>query len=464
VAIDKPRLLEIVQQHPLFAIELTRCAVRRLRVMNHLAQYDELTHLPNRTLFLELCHTALARCSRTTGNIGLLHLDIDHFENINDSLGYTQADLLLAQIATRLQATLHEADVLARFGADEFVMLVEGVHDETELAVIAQRLQQTLALPFVLNGQSFFLTASIGITCHPAEGNDVPTLLRNAASAMHQAKQNGRNQYAYFSAELNARALEFLTLKNELRLAIDRQCLCMHYQPRVALDTNQIHSVEALMRWPHPEQGYISPARFIPVAEASGLIDAIGEFALREGCRQRKLWLEAGYPAFRMAINLSALQMAHDDLVERVQNILTETGLPAELLELEITESALASNLEQTIEKLQALRALGIAIAIDDFGTGYSSLSYLKHIPLDCMKIDQSFVRGIPQDHNDVAITRTIIALAHNLGFEIVIEGVETPEQLEFARKEGCNEYQGYLYSKPLPPAELERRLAASQG
>ena len=459
VAIDKPRLLEIVQQHPLFALELTRCAVRRLRVMNKLAQYDELTHLPNRTLFLELCQSALARSSRTSGNIGLLHLDIDHFENINDSLGYATADQLLVQVAARLQSALDEADVLARFGADEFVALIEGVHEETGLAITAQALQQALSAPFVVSGQPLYVTASIGITCHPAEGHDVQTLVRNAAAAMHSAKENGRNQYAYFSSELNARALDFLTLKNNLRTAIDNHVLSLHYQPRVSLKSGKMHSVEALMRWKDPEQGYISPARFIPVAEASGLIDAIGEFALFEGCRQRKVWLDAGHASFRVAINLSALQIAQDNLVDRVKHVLQETGLPPNLLELEITESALANDLDQTVVKLEALRAIGIAIAIDDFGTGYSSLSYLKRIPIDCMKIDQSFVRGIPSDIHDVAITRTIIALARNLGLETVIEGIETEEQLAFAHKEGCDEYQGYLYSKPLPPDALEQHL-----
>ncbi len=462
VAIDKPRLLEIVQQHPMFALDLTRCAVRRLRIMNKLAQYDELTHLPNRTLFLELCQSALARSSRTSGNIGLLHLDLDHFENINDSLGYAMADQLLVQVAARLQSALDEADVLARFGADEFVALIEGVHEETGLAVTAQTLQNALSTPFVVSGQPMYITASIGITCHPAEGHDVHTLLRNAAAAMHSAKENGRNQYAYFSSELNARALDFLTIKNKLRIAIDNHVLSLHYQPRVSLKSGAMRSVEALMRWKDPEDGYISPARFIPVAEASGLIDTIGEFALYEGCRQRKAWLDAGHHSFRVAINLSALQIAQEDLVDRVKKTLNETGLPPNLLELEITESALANDLDQTTLKLQALRAMGIAIAIDDFGTGYSSLSYLKHIPIDCMKIDQSFVRGIPSDAHDVAITRTIIALARNLELETVIEGIETEEQLAFARNEGCDEYQGYLYSKPLPPAELEARLAAS--
>ncbi len=452
--IDKPRLLEIVRQHPLFSVELMKCMVRRLRLMNHLAQYDLLTHLPNRTLFLEICRSALARTARKGGHIGLLHLDVDHFETINDSLGYAFADQLLAQLAARLSTVLHQADALARLGADEFVLLVESVHSDTELAGIAQALLEACAAPFEINGKTIYITASIGIACHPEEGDDIDVLLNNAASALHSAKAAGRNQYVFFSAELNARALDFVTLKSALRESLDRQELRLHYQPRVLLESGIIEGVEALVRWQHPVLGSISPARFIPIAEEGGLIDSLGAFVLLEGCRQRKEWLDAGLDGFRVAINLSALQIRQDDLVQQVTDALGETGLPARLLELEITESAMMENPERVIGKLSQLRSMGITIALDDFGTGYSSLSYLKYFPLDCMKIDQSFVRGIPQDKDDIAIIRTIIALADNMGLEIVIEGVETEEQMAFARKEGCGTFQGYLFSKPVPPVE----------
>jgi EAL domain-containing protein (putative c-di-GMP-specific phosphodiesterase class I) len=280
---------------------------------------------------------------------------------------------------------------------------------------------------------------------------------------MHAAKSAGRNCYAFFSPELNARALELLTLKSALREAGERGQLSLHYQPRVDLKTGAIVSVEALMRWHHPELGAVSPARFIPVAEETGLIESLGEWALRESCRQQKAWMDAGIAPQYMAVNLSARQMGQDNLVERLCAILDEYGLPGNRVELEITESALVENPAATVEKLQAFRALGITIALDDFGTGYSSLSYLKRFPIDCMKIDQSFVRGIPEDVNDIAITRTIVALARNLGMKTVVEGVETAEQLAFAQAEGCDEYQGYLFSKPLPAAQVETLLKAIQ-
>ncbi len=457
--IEKPRLLEMVQQHPLIAIEMTKSMVRRLRYMNHLAQYDTLTQLPNRTLFRERCQTALQRSARRKSYVGVLHLDLDNFENINDSLGYTFADELLGQVAVRLQGAVHEADVLARLGADEFAVLVDGVFNETDLAVAAQDLLDSLAAPFTVNGDTLYITASIGITFHPVEGNNVETLLKNADTAMHSAKQAGRNQYAFFSTGLNARALEFLTIKNALRKAIDQNELSLHYQPRVNLMSGEILGVEALMRWRHPTMGNISPAQFIPIAEESNLILTVGEWALRQGCKQRKAWLDAGLRNFRVAINLSVKQMDQDNLTDKVRQILAETNLPANLLELEITESCLMSNSETMAEKLRTFREMGIAIALDDFGTGYSSLSYLKRFPLDCMKIDQSFVRGIPQNTDDIAITRMIIALARNMGLTTVIEGVETEDQLSFAKIERCDEFQGFLFSKPLPAAEVELLL-----
>ncbi|MDK9725365.1 MAG: EAL domain-containing protein [Sterolibacteriaceae bacterium MAG5] len=459
VAIDKARLLDMVQHEPSVAIEMTKSMVRRLRSMNYQAQYDLLTQLPNRTLFREHCINALRRARREEQLVGVLYLDLDHFENINDSLGYAAADTLLGQVASRLRSVLRDADTLARLGADEFAVLVEAVGDETELALTAQRMQEALAEPFEVDGKTLYLTASIGISCHPGEGSEVEILMKNADTAMHAAKDAGRNQYSFFSAALNARALEFLNLKTALREALGRSELLLYYQPRVALDTGAIHGVEALLRWQHPEMGMVSPARFIPIAEQAGYIESIGDWVLQEGCRQQKAWLDAGLPALRMAINLSALQMRQADLVDRVRHILAETGLPAEYLELEITESALVEDQDAVADKLRAFREMGIAIALDDFGTGYSAMSYLKKFPLDYMKIDQSFVRGIPKDRNDVAITRTIVALASNLDLKVVVEGVETEEQLVFARNEGCDEFQGFFFSRPVPPAAIEELL-----
>ncbi|MCK9283539.1 MAG: EAL domain-containing protein [Rhodocyclaceae bacterium] len=462
VAIDKVRLLAMVQREPLTAIEMTRSMVRRLRSMNYQVQYDVLTQLPNRTLFREQARNSLLRAARQGTEVGLLHLDLDHFENINDSLGYANADVVLGEVAIRLRAGLHETDVLARLGADEFAILVEGVPQETDLAVVAQELLDTFATPFFIDGNPIYLSASIGITCHPGEGNDVETLLKNADTAMHSAKASGRNRYAFFSDELNTRALEFLTVKSALREAIEHNELSLHYQPRVDLETQKILGVEALLRWNSAKLGSQSPARFIPIAEQTGLIDPIGAWVLRTGCEQRRRWLEAGWDDFRVAINLSALQMKLPGIVDLVDRTLAETGLPATLLELEITESALMEDPHVMVDKLKAFRAMGIAVALDDFGTGYSSLSYLKRFPLDCMKIDQSFVRGIPGDSDDVAITRTIVALARNLGLKTVVEGVETEAQLAFARIEGCDEFQGYLFSRPVPADQFEALLRSA--
>jgi diguanylate cyclase (GGDEF)-like protein len=459
VAVKKDRLLAMVQRNPLVALEMTRYMVQRLRSMNYQAQYDLLTHLPNRTLFREQCQRALIRAARQDKAVGLLHMDLDHFENINDSLGYAEADKLLAEVATRLQLIVRSSDVLARLGADEFALLVDVVRDEEELADCAERLLGIFAEPFEAKGAPIYLGASIGITWHPGEGNDVEVLLKNADTAMHAAKRNGRNQYAFFSSALNAKAIEFLTLKSALRQAIDLNQLSLHYQPRVDLKTGKVLSVEALMRWNHPEMGFVSPARFIPIAEETGLIEPLGEWALMEGCRQQKAWVDAGIAPAHMAVNLSARQMGQEGLVDTVRNILKTCGLPADRLELEITESALMDDPNMVVEKLKAFRELGVAIALDDFGTGYSSLSYLKRFPLDCMKIDQSFVRGLPADRDDVAITRTIIALARNMRLKTVVEGIETEAQLAFAKAEGCDEFQGYLFSKPLPAAEVEKVL-----
>ena len=459
VAIDKQRLLEMVRLEPLVAIAMTRSMVRRLRSMNYLAQYDLLTHLPNRTLFREFCQTALQRALRKGTLLGMLHFDLDNFEIINDSLGYAAADALLGEVAGRLRGALRQADTLARLGADEFAVLVEGVASEIELAVTAQRMQETLADPIEVQGKVLYLTASIGISCHPGEGADVEGLMEKADTAMHAAKRAGRNQFAFFSQEFNDKAIEFLTLRSALREAIDRNDLVLYYQPRVDLVSGRIVGLEALLRWFHPTMGAVSPARFIPLAEETGMIEALGAWVLREGCRQGKAWLDDGSSPFQIAINLSAVQMRQPDLVDTVRKVLAETGLPADYLELEITESVMVESPEAVVEKLREFRSLGIAIALDDFGTGYSSLSYIKRFPLDCMKIDQSFVRGIPGDANDVAITRTIIALARNLGLKTVVEGIETEEQLAFAKAEGCNEFQGYLFSKPLAAEAVEKLL-----
>lgn len=462
VAIDEKRLLEMVQCQPLVAIELTRSMVRRLKSMNYQAQHDMLTELPNRTLFLERCRIALMRVARRKVEAAILCIDLDHFESVNDSLGYAAGDKLLAAVANRLLAALPKGDTLARLSADEFAILVDVNHIPSDLAVLAQGILDTLAAPFDIAGTTLYVSASIGIGCFPSDGANEETLLKSADTAMHQAKADGRNKYAFFSPDLNDQAREFLTLKTGLREALDRDELFLCYQPRVDLARGRIAGVEALIRWRHPELGIVSPARFIPIAEQTGLIEAVGDWVLRTGCRQQKLWKDAGLPHFRMAINLSAHQLRQPDLLATLRAILVDTGLPPDWLELEITESALMQDAAAVVTVLNAFRDMGIAVALDDFGTGYSSLSYLKRFPLDYMKIDQSFVRGIPDDANDIAITRTIVALAKNLGLKVVVEGIETPAQLDYAKDEGCEEFQGYLFSKPLPEAEVEVLLRSN--
>ncbi len=464
IAIDKPTLLRLIAEEPRLAIELARLGVHRLRAMDFLAQHDALTRLPNRLLFQEKIHRAMKRAQRSGGGFGVLFVNLDFFKNINDSLGYAAGDDLLCAVAERLRARLDELDTLARLGADEFAVLIEGGAPGQQLASAAQALLEALGQPFAVAGQELFLSASIGISCYPEDGEDEQTLLAHADAAVHRAKERGRNQYAFFSAELNTLAREALTLKSNLRQAIERREFVLYYQPRIAPETRRVLGVEALIRWRHPVLGLVPPSKFIPLAEQTGLIELIGDWVLETACAQRAAWTAAGQPPFRVAVNLSLRQLAARDLEARVVELLAIHRLAPQELELEITESVLMEDPAGAMNVLKKLRARGIGIALDDFGTEYSSLSYLKHFPLDFMKIDQSFVRGIPQDSDDVAITRTVLTLARNLGLHVIAEGVETQAQFEFLRELSCDEVQGYWISRPLPVEELERFLASQDG
>ena len=459
VPIDKRRLLDLVRQEPLVAIEMTKVLVHRLRAMNFLAHHDSLTRLPNRVLFQEKCRVAILRARRRATTLGVLFIDLDHFKTINDSLGYAAGDLLLTAVAARLRGPLHELDTLARVGADEYAVLMEDIGSGSDLAAVAQSLLDTLSKPFPVSGQKIYVSASIGISCYPQDGQDDQTLLKNADAAMHCVKEQGRSGYGFFSAELNALALETLTLKNHLREALDRHEFLLNYQPRIDIASGRICGVEALIRWRHPELGLVPPTKFIPIAEQAGMIDAIGEWVLRTGCAQRKAWLDRGLPRFRIAINLSARQLRQPDLGERIVAILGETGLDANSLELEITESVIMDDPAKAVCLLRELRSMGITVSLDDFGTEYSSLGYLKQFPLDYMKVDQSFVRGIPFDRDDVAITKAIVTLARNLGLKVIAEGVESEEQLAFFQDQGCEEIQGFLFSGPLAADDMEALL-----
>jgi diguanylate cyclase (GGDEF)-like protein len=459
VAVDRNRLLELVRLEPEFALQLAKLTVRRLRATNFLAHHDSLTRLPNRALFQEACRKALLRAHRRNATVGVLYVDLDQFQSVNQSLGNETANRLLCDIATRIRALHHELDVVARLGEDEFAILLEDLPGSHAVATSAQAFLEDLSRPFSIAGENVYITASIGISCFPHDGEEPQVLLKNANAAMRRAKEQGRNACSFYSAELNAIAVETHRLRNHLRQAIERKEFSLNYQPRVALPGGKFAGVEALLRWRHPELGMVPPGKFIPIAEQAGLIEEIGEWVLRTACAQQKAWLRSGIAPSRMAVNLSARQLKRLDLSQRIAAILEQTGLEPRYLELEITESAVMEDPARTVFLLKELRAMGIAIALDDFGTEYSSLGYLKQFPLDYMKIDQCFVRGIPDSSDDVAITKTIITLAKNLRLRVVAEGVETPTQLAFLTDQACDEVQGYFFSRPVPADQAEDLL-----
>lgn len=427
----------------------------------HQAHHDALTGLPNRVLFQERFHEAIGRAKRHGHEIAVIFLDLDRFKNINDSVGHAVGDLLLEAVAKRLTASVRETDTVARVGGDEFAVLLVAINDNQAAAKVARKLLDALARPYQLAGHEFFISASIGISCYPHDAIEPETLFKNADAAMYRAKAEGRNNYQFFSEEMNARALEALMMGNSLRLALERREFLLHYQPQYDLKSGRITGVEALIRWLHPELGMVSPARFIPLAEEIGLIEPIGEWVLETACRQMRAWQDAQLPLQRVAVNLSARQFRNPDLSQRIAGILHENRLPAHYLELEVTESMVMQNPADATGVLSRLKAMGITIAVDDFGTGYSSLSYLKRLPIDLLKIDQSFVRGVPKDADDAAIIRAIIAMAHSLDLRLIAEGIETSEQRAFLEREGCEEGQGYLFSKPVPAIEIERLLGS---
>ena len=442
VPIDRRRMLELLRANPVVGLEVSKLMVRRLRLTTFLSHHDRLTQLPNRALLRESCHTAVMRAKRRGTCVGVLIVDLDRFRTVNESLGYQAGDELLLALSKHLRGQLHELDVVARLGADQFAVILE---DQTsgEIAAAAENLRSSLARSFTVANQSVYVSASIGISCYPQDGASAAELISNASAAVHAAKEQGSNRCSYYSAELHAMAVETFTLQNNLRSALGRNEFFMHYQPRSDIASGRITAVEALLRWRHPELGLVPPGKFIPIAEQAGMIDDIGEWVLRTSCAQQKAWLDRGIPPFRMAVNLSARQLRHADLKDRIAAILAETGLDADSLELEITESAVMEDPARTAFLLRELRSLGIGIALDDFGTEYSSLAYLKQFPLDYMKIDQCFVRGIPDSKDDSAITKTIITLAKNLGLRVIAEGVETKEQMAFLVEHGCEEIQG---------------------
>jgi diguanylate cyclase (GGDEF)-like protein/PAS domain S-box-containing protein len=424
--------------------------------LNYMAFHDSLTGLPNRSLFYDRIYHGLARARRGKSKVALMLLDIDRFKNINDSLGHDAGDLMLKAIATRLNEGVRDMDTVARLGGDEFVVVLEGVHDLEDIVFIANKLLVTLARPMEISGHEITATVSIGVSVFPNDGEMTDELLKNADIAMYKAKEAGKNNCQFYTKGMNATAVNYLLLENDLRRALELNQFTLHYQPQIDLKTGDLMGVEALVRWQHPDRGLVSPAHFIPLAEETGLIVPIGEWVLREACRQQKLWLDAGKKVGKVAVNLSPRQFRQKNFPGKVEAILRETQLAAEYLELEITESCAMEHAGETINQLNQLNKMGMFLAIDDFGTGYSSLAYLQRFPIQKLKIDRSFVNDIHADMNDAAITQTIIGLAHSMQLRVVAEGVETQHQADWLRQRGCDQAQGFLYAKPMSPKQFE--------
>ena len=430
------------------------------QTIRHLAFHDPLTGLPNRRLFNDRLHQATISRQRRDSTFALMLLDLDRFKTVNDTLGHDVGDALLKTVGSRLSSTLRQGDTLARMGGDEFAVLVLNIAQPEDTAHIAEKLLDVLKQPFHLYGHELYVTTSIGITLFPDDAGEADALIKNADIALYRAKDCGRNNFQFFTADMNASMMHRLQLESSMRWAIERGEFMLHYQPQVDIVTGRIHGTEALIRWHHPELGMVSPARFIPLAEETGMIVEIGEWILRTACAQAKAWESAGVP-MRVAVNLSARQFHQGDLAETIDKILTELDLSPSMLELELTEGILMEDTAQTAATLDRLHRMGMPISIDDFGTGYSSLSYLKRLPIQVLKIDQSFVRDIGTDADDRAIVTAVIALAHSMKLKVVAEGVETREQLAFLREYACDVMQGYLFSRPVPGDEVLALLKA---
>jgi diguanylate cyclase (GGDEF)-like protein/PAS domain S-box-containing protein len=422
-----------------------------------LAQYDELTSLPNRNMFQEHVMHALARAKRNSQQLALLFIDLDDFKKINDTLGHDAGDRVLKLIAERLRGCLRESDTVCRLGGDEFVVLVDDLQHPESLAEMANKILSAISLPFVVNAGEYHLSASIGISTYPVDSTDMQGLMKCADIAMYRAKEQGKNEYRFYSVQMNVHSLERLALESDLRHALQRDEFRLHYQPKYDIASGRIVGAEALLRWERSPGVLVPPSEFIPLAEQTGLIVPIGEWVTRRACQQGRAWQQAGLPRLSIAVNLSARQFTQDGLLKEVERALHDTQFDPTLLEFEITESMLMHDPEQSAKMMGRLKWLGIRLSIDDFGTGYSSLSYLRRFSLDSLKIDRSFTQDLPGDADVAAITRAIIAMAHSLRLKVIAEGVETGPQLAFLREEGCDEMQGFLLSKPLPEAEFAR-------
>jgi diguanylate cyclase (GGDEF)-like protein len=434
-----------------------------LQMIQKMATHDALTALPNRALFNETLVHAIGQAGRHNRPLALFFLDMDRFKNINDTLGHGIGDRVLQEVGRRLTTAVRASDMVARLGGDEFVLLVEDFRDSADLSDIASKILGTFGPTFTVEGQELALSASLGICTFPGDGADAQTLLSNADIAMYRAKEQGRNRHCFYAANLNKLSQERLSLEAALKHAVAREEIEIHYQPKIEFGHGRVTGVEALIRWRHPQFGLLAPDKFVPLAEETGLIVPIGYWTLRRVCERVRRWQEQGMQ-LTVAVNLSAIQFHQPELVKELSAILWSTGAPAQALELEITETMVMRDPERAVAVMSELRAMGVRIAIDDFGTGHSSLGYLKRFPIDRLKVDRSFVRDLPHNGDDVAITRAVIALAHSLKMTVVAEGVEHQQQFDLLREQGCDEFQGFYCRPPLPEPELMRFLAEERG
>ena len=425
--------------------------------INYLAYYDTLTGLANRTLFEEKLRKRIEHSKKKKEMFGIIYLDLDNFKTVNDTLGHDFGNLLLKNVGALLEKHIGNEDIAARLSGDEYIILVPKLNSAEKLRNIANGIKNEFKDPFTLGNQEVYVTVSIGITVYPMDGEDEQTLLKTADTAMYYAKEAGKNNYQFFMPEMNEKMMEKLKLQNDLRRAVKNEEFVVYYQPQLNIETGKIAGLEALVRWIHPVEGLIPPFKFIPVAEEMGLIGEIGEFVLRSACKQNKLWQKRGYPYMCVAVNLSARQFQQKNLIKIIDNVLIETGLEPQWLELEITESIGMEDLDFTISILHSFKDRGIKIALDDFGTGYSSLNYLKSLPINSLKMDKSFIDNITNDSKELAIAKAIATLASTMNLSIVAEGVETEEQLLMLKELKCDIAQGYLISKPLPAQEIEK-------
>ncbi|HWH84128.1 MAG TPA: EAL domain-containing protein [Burkholderiaceae bacterium] len=434
---------------------------RKEERIHHLAFHDALTGLPNRPLLHDRLEQAIAAAQRDSAPVGVLFIDLDRFKAVNDSFGHDAGNGLLKEVATRLSACLRESDTVARMGGDEFVVLLRHVEEASDYGLVAQKIIASLSMPVVLNDQAMQVGASIGIAAYPGDGLDPATLMKHADAAMYAAKESGRGTYRFFQPAMTEKAVERLALEMQLRRAVPNGELELFYQPKVSLVTGQPLGVEALVRWRHPVRGLVPPMDFIPLAESTGIIDELGDWVLEEACRQSRVWLAQGLGRIKIAVNVSARQLQHGDLVGRITGLTQQHGISPCDLEIELTESVLMANPHEISGVLARLRDIGVLVAVDDFGTGYSSLAYLRRLPIDVLKIDRSFVINADCDEGDAQVVKLIIALGQSLKLAIVAEGVETQSQADFLRASGCTTAQGYLYSRPQPAAQIEGWLRA---